>query len=149
MLFSDKLSWSYQNLSWTSRLLCTISFNNTNSISIFCFTSSIEPTYLGLKLDRALTFHRHLVSLRQKLTTRVGLLRRLAGSSWGAGAITLRTATLALVHSTAEYCTPAWCRSAHTRFIDKPINDALRLVTECLRPTPTDKLSVLAGVHPS
>ena len=67
--------------------------------------------------------------LRKKLTSRVALLRRLAGSGWGAGATTLRTATLALVHSTAEYCAPVWCRSAHTRLIDPTINDALRIVT--------------------
>ena len=53
---------------------------------------SAEPTYLGVKLDRALTFRQHLESLRKKLTTRVSLLRRLTGSSWGAGATTLRTA---------------------------------------------------------
>ena len=62
---------------------------------------SDEPTYLGVKLDRALTYRRHLESLRQKITTRVGLLRRLAGSSWVAGATTLHPATLALVHSAA------------------------------------------------
>ena len=107
------------------------------------------PIYLGVKLDKALAFRQHLESLRKKLTTRVGLLRRLAGLSWSAGAITLRTATLALVHSTDEYCAPIWCRSAHTRFIDRPINDALRLVTGCLRPTPTDDLYALAGIQPS
>ena len=76
-------------------------------------------------------------------------MRRLAGFSWGAGAITLRTASLALVHSTAEYCAPVWCRSPHTRLFNRPINDALRLVTGCLRPTPTDDLYVLAGIQPS
>ena len=110
---------------------------------------SAEPTYLGVKLDRALTFRQHLESLRKKLTARVGLLRRLAGSSWGADAMTLRVATLALVHSAAEYCAPVWCRSAHTRLIDRPINDALRIVTGCLLPTPTDNLYVLAGILPS
>ena len=88
---------------------------------------STTPTYLGVKLDRALTFRQYLESLRKKLTTRVGLLRRLAGSSWGAGAIALRTTTLALVHSTAEYYAPVWCRSAHTRLIDRPIYDALHM----------------------
>ena len=110
---------------------------------------STTPIYLGVKLDKAFTFRQHLESLRKKLTTRVGLLRRLAGSSWGAGAITLRTATLALVHSTAEYCAPVRCRSAHTRLIDRPINNALRLVTGCLRPTPTDDLYTLACIQPS
>ena len=59
------------------------------------------PTYLGVKLDRSLTFRQHLVTLRKKLTSRVALLRRLAGSGWGAGAKTLRISALSLVYSTA------------------------------------------------
>ena len=62
------------------------------------------------------------------------------GSGWGAGAKTLRIATLSLVYSTAEYCAPVWCGSAHTRLIDSVLNDALRIVTGCLRPTPTDHI---------
>ena len=107
------------------------------------------PTSLGVKLDKSLTFRHHLEALRKKLTTRVALMRRLAGSDWGAGAKTLRTAALSLVYSTAEYCAPVWCRSAHTRLIDSVLNDALRIVTGCLRPTPTDYLPVLAGIHPA
>ena len=105
---------------------------------------SAEPTYLGIKLDRSLTYRRHLESLRKKLTTRVGLLRRLAGSSWGGWC--QNVAALSLIHFAVEYCAPVWSRSAHTRLIDKPINDALRLVTRCLRPTPTDNLFVLSGI---
>ena len=44
------------------------------------------PTYLGVKLDRSLTFHHHLVALHKKLSSRITLLRRLVGSGWGAGA---------------------------------------------------------------
>ena len=83
------------------------------------------------------------------MTSRVALSRRLAGSSWGAGATTLRIATLALVHSTAEYCAPVWHRSAHTRLIGPAINDALRIVTGCLRPTPVDNLPILANIQPA
>ena len=71
------------------------------------------------------------------------------GSGWGAGAKTLRIATLSLVYSTAEYCAPVWCCSAHTRLIDSVLNDALRIVTGCLRPTPTDQLPVLSGIQPA
>ena len=71
------------------------------------------------------------------------------GSGWGAGAKTLRIATLSLVYSTAEYCAPVWCCSAHTRLIDSVLNDALRIVTGCLRPTPTDHLPVLSGIQPA
>ena len=38
-----------------------------------------EPTYLGGKLERSLTYRRHLESLRERLTSRVGFLKRLAG----------------------------------------------------------------------
>ena len=69
------------------------------------------------------------------------------GSGWGAGAKTLRIATLSLVYSAAVYCAPVWCRSAHTRLIDSVLNDALRIVTGCLRPTPTDHLPVLSGIQ--
>ena len=71
------------------------------------------------------------------------------GSGWGAGAKALRIAALSLVYSTAEYCAPVWCRSAHTRLIDSVLNDALRIVTGCLRPTPTDHLPILSGIQPA
>jgi len=108
-----------------------------------------EPKYLRVTLDRSLTYRRHLESLRKKLKSRAALLRRLAGSGWCAGATTLRTATLALVHSTTEHCTPVWCRSAHIRLNDPSINDSLRYVTGCLRPTPADNLPILAGIQPA
>ena len=71
------------------------------------------------------------------------------GSGWGAAAKTLRIATLSLVYLTAEYCAPIWCRSAHTRLIESVLNDALPIVTGCLRPTPTDHLPVLTGIQPA
>ena len=114
------------------------------------FYRSVQPlSYLGVKLDRLFTFRYHLVALRKKLSSRVTLLRRLVGSGWGAGAKTLRIATLSLVYSTAEYCAPVWCRSAHTRLIESVLNDALRIVTGCLRPTPTDHLPILSGIQPA
>ena len=76
-------------------------------------------------------------------------MRRLAGSGWGAGAKTLRISALSLVYSTAQYCEPVWCRNTYIRLIDNILNDALRIVTGCLRPTPTEDLPVLAGMKPA
>ena len=118
---------------------------NNGRLLPFCPT----PTYLGVKLDISLTFRHHLVALRKKLSSRVTLLRRLVGSGWGAGAKTLRIATLSLVYLTAEYCAPVWCRSVHIRLINSVLNDALRIVTGCLRPTPTDHLPVLSSIQPA
>ena len=47
------------------------------------------------------------------------------------------------------YCALAWCRSVHTRLIDGVLNDALRIVTGCLRPTPTDNLPALSDIQPA
>ena len=79
-----------------------------------------------------------------KLTLRVGLERQLEKSSWGAVKKSSAQQPLALVCTTAEYCDPAWCRNKHTPSIDKLINDALRMVTGCLRRTPTKSLPALA-----
>ena len=88
--------------------------NFNNETLPFCS----EPKYLEVKLDRSITYRRHLESLRKKLTSRVALLRLIAGSGCGAGATTLRIAALALVHLTAEHCAPVWFRSAHIHLID-------------------------------
>ena len=111
----------------------------------------IRPTltYLAVKLDRSLTFRHNLLALRKKLSSHVTLFRQLMGSGWDAGAKTLHSATLFLVYSTTEYCAPVWCLSAHTRLIDSVLNDALRIVTGCLLPTPTDHLPVLSGIQPA
>jgi len=107
-------------------------------------------TYLSRnKPGQVSTYRQHLESLSKKLTTRDGLLRRLAVCKWGSDSKTLRTAILALIHSAAEYCAPVWCHSKPTRFVDEPIHDALRLVTRCLRPTPIDNLFVLADITPT
>ena len=67
----------------------------------------------------------------------------------GAGAKTLRTAFLSLVHLTAEYCAPVLDCSAHTCFIESILYTTLRIVTECLRHTPIDNLPLLSGIQPA
>ena len=148
-------TWKLQ-LSHTKTVMTTFHLNNREAkheLNVYNNGKRLPfcpvPTYLGVKLDRSLTFRHHLKALCKKLTMHIALMRRLAGSGWGAGAKTLRTAALSLVYSTAEYCAPVWCHSAHTRFINSVINDALRIVTGFLHPTPTDYLPILAGIQPA
>jgi len=86
-----------------------------------------NPTYLGVKLDRQLTYKQHVQGLCQNILTRNNLLRCLAGSSWGVSRPTIRTAALAIAFSAAEYAAPVWCRSCHSKNLDVALNDTLRL----------------------
>jgi len=61
------------------------------------------PRYLGVKIDRALTFKNHLEGVKNKIKTRNNIISKLAGTSWGSNAAVLRTSALALVYSVAEY----------------------------------------------
>ena len=83
------------------------------------------PKYLGVRLDRTLSYKQHLDEVKAKTTARISLIRRLAGSTWGASPQTLP----ALVLPVAEYCDPAWRRSPHVNKVNTVINGALRIVT--------------------
>ena len=76
----------------------------------FCPT----PTYLGVKLNRLLTFGHHLVVLLKKTIFARHTNEATSGLEWVACVKTLLTAALSLVYSTAEYCLLVWCRSALT-----------------------------------
>ena len=107
-----------------------------------------KPTYLEVILDRSLTFKVHLTKLKNKVSSRVALIRCLAGTKWGALFGVLRTPVLALAYSPAEYCAPAWTQSAHAHKIDIPLNEAMRLVSGCLCSTPVSQLPFLSGIPP-
>ena len=64
---------------------------------------NFKPKYLGIILDRSLTFKSHIDTLSMKLRTRLNVIRVLAGTDWGAFPETLRTSTIALMSGTINY----------------------------------------------
>ena len=107
------------------------------------------PKYLGVRLDRMLNFKQHLEEVAGKVTSRVSLIRRLAGTTWGASVKTLWIYTQALVFPAAEYSATVWSRSPHVKKVDVAINSSLRTISGCLKPTPMSQLPVLAGIAPA
>ena len=107
-----------------------------------------HPVYLGVTLDRRLSFKNHIEKTKCKVSARNNIISKLTGTTWGATPQTLKTTALALCYSTAEYACPVWERSTHAKKLDPAINACCRLITGCLRPTPTDSLYILAGIAP-
>ncbi|UYV80685.1 K02A2.6-like [Cordylochernes scorpioides] len=107
--------------------------------------SSLSPAQ---PLPGSLAHPLHLEVVAGKLSSRNNILHKLAGSSWGSDANTLRTSALALIFSTAEYCAPVWEGSCHTKLIDTQLNSTLRIITGVCQPTRIDWLPVLAHISP-
>ena len=107
-----------------------------------------NPKYLGVTLDRTLTFKMHRSKLSQKISVRNNLLRRLACLSWGANFKVLQTEAVCLVYAPAEYSAPAWSSSTQTAKIDILLNTTMRIVSGCLTSTPTFYLPVVSGIIP-
>lgn len=109
---------------------------------------NLFPKYLGITLDRSLSFLQHCSNISKKLGSRLNLLHKLAGSSWGADACSLRTASLALVYSVGEFCAPVWENSIHSTKIDVKLNEAMRIISCTVRSTPLQWLPVLSNIAP-
>jgi len=48
--------------------------------------------------------------------------------------------------STAEYYCPVWERSTHKKKLDIALYETFRMVTGCIRSTPTSDLALLSGI---
>ena len=75
-------------------------------------------------------------------------MRKLSETNWGTSFDTLQTSTTALVFAPAEYCAPVWCQSTDTKRLDIPLNEAMQIVSGCIRPTPLNFLPPLSGIQP-
>ena len=120
------------NITWNGQMLENVRF----------------PVYLGVTLDRTLSYKEHTRKVKAKVATRNNLLSKLANSNWGTNPSTLRSTALALSYSTAEYCSPVWANSCHAKSIDPELNNACRIITGTLRPTPLPAVYRLAGIAP-
>jgi len=107
-----------------------------------------NPVYLGVTLDRTLSYRQHLTKTARNLQSRNNLLMKLAGSSWGANANTLRSSALALCYFVAEYCCPVWQRSTHVSLVDAQLHSFVRLISGTIRSTPLPWSPILTNIEP-
>ena len=111
----------------------------------------VESTkYLGLVLDKRLTWREHVEHLRTTCTPALNLLRHLSHLSWGADRSTLKYLSTALIQSKLDYGAHIYgATNSKTLQRLNPIQNAsLRACTGAFRSSPAVSLCVESGVLP-
>ena len=107
-----------------------------------------NPLYLGVKLDPTLSYSSYILSTKAKVNNTDNILRKLINSKGGCTPHTLKTSSLALCYTAAEYACSVRSRSAHASKLDPTLNNARTTITGCLKPTHTSNLHLLADIAP-
>ena len=72
------------------------------------------PTYLGVKLDTKLTWSPQISTMHSKGLRKMALMKKLAGTKWGANMKILTQVYTATVRPHMEYASSVWSSAAKT-----------------------------------
>ncbi|KAJ8934765.1 hypothetical protein NQ318_009687 [Aromia moschata] len=78
-----------------------------------------NPKFLGVTLERTLTYKQHCLNIKMKVSGINNIIRKLTGSTWVAKPKILKASALALCHST-ETDIDSVCRSQRTKVEQQP-----------------------------
>ena len=109
-----------------------------------------NPCYLGITLDQQLNLNRFISDLKNKATTRLNLLKRLASTTWGANKDTLRQMYIGYVRSVMDYGSSIQtiASNSSTSSLDRVQNQAGRLICGGFRSTPSAACEIDANLEP-
>ena len=125
--------------------------NQTDTLKISGQTIPEEknPTYLGVTFDRRLTWKQQTEKVETRAKVRLALMKKLAGTTWGADAQTLKKLYTGRVRPVLEYGVTAWNTAAKstTDKVNRVQNQALRVITGAMRSTPIQELETITGLE--
>ena len=107
------------------------------------------PVYIGVTLDRKLSYKAHIEKTKKNVGTRNNIIRKLRNSEWGVTPTTIRSYALALCYSAVEYACLVWECSTNAKKLNATPNETCRMITGCLKPTTPTGQPILAGIAPS
>nr|KAG5714784.1 hypothetical protein BaRGS_000272 [Batillaria attramentaria] len=107
------------------------------------------PTYLGVKLDKRLTWNPHLKDIERKATRKLAIMKKLAGTTWGANSNILQRVYTGTVRPNLEYGSSAWATASKTNTsrLSKVQNAGLRLITGGMKTTPVQAMEKHTGLQ--
>ena len=106
--------------------------------------------YLGLIIDKSLTWNKHIEYLRTDCRRRMNLLKHVGHLSWGADTKTLILMYKAIIKSKIEYGAEIYGSASATLLakLNALQNEALRVATGAFKSSRIESLEVLTGVMP-
>ncbi|MEL7079277.1 MAG: reverse transcriptase family protein [Cyanobacteria bacterium J06582_2] len=146
-----------KGLKLSSEKTVTIKFEKRrkgNEPALSLYNTAIQvcesTKYLGIIMDKRLSWKQHVEHLRTKCTPAVNLIRHLSHLSWGADRYTLKHLYSALVQSKIDYGAHIY-GSSRPQILDRlnPIQNAcIRACTGAFKSSPVASLCAETGIPP-
>ena len=108
------------------------------------------PTFLGVILDTRLTWKPHIEATEGKAMRKLSLMKKLAGTKWGANSSILKQVYTGTVRPVVEYASTTWNTASRTNktTLDRVQNMGLRIITGAMKTTPIREMEKTADVQP-
>ena len=97
-----------------------------------------------------MTWNPHLSDIEKKATKKLSIMKKLAGTKWGANRKILKQVYTSTVRPHLEYSSTAWTTAAktNTKRLSKVQNAGMRLITGGMRTTPIAAMEKATGLQP-
>ena len=158
---ADALQWAADHGLQVSvnKSNCTLFTSDTHQSrldpSVSCngntFPLCRSPKLLGVTFDTHFTFSPHIRGVAERARSRLGIVKALAGMSWGQSKEVLLLTYQMLIKPILSYAAPVWFPNAPTTTVStlqSIQNSALRIATASLKMASTDHLHQEASVLP-
>ena len=150
-------------IKWTKKWIVTINKSKT-TYSVFTLSTKEQtaklfldgqrlkedatPTYLGVTFDRRLTWTKHTNTACSRAKLRISIMKKLAGTDWGADQSILKKLYVGRVRPVLEYGIAAWGTTSESNFkkLNRVQNQAQRIMTGAMRSTPIQKMEEITGI---
>ena len=107
-------------------------------------------TFLGVTLDTRLTWKPHLEAVEAKATRKLAIMKKLAGTTWGANSNILKQVSTGAVGPVIEYASTTWDTASKTNKskLDRVQNMGLRITLGAMRSTPIQQMEKTTELQP-
>ena len=117
---------------------------------IHCLKLKNSRHTFGVTFDERMTRKQHITSAEAKARRKMNIMRKLAGTKWGANEKILKSVYQGNVCPHLEYGSSSWMTAAkiHHQTTDKVQNQALRIITGAMKSTPIQSMEEITNIPP-